>query len=205
LTFLISLLSAFALILLNQELGLAQGQREDWRALESGSIPGFTDLHRSLADAPLGSDERAEIYRLIDDYVRASFTNDEREKERAAILGMNVFFGEKAKDGSRQIVVQGTERFCSPVGNREMWIFLWQPGKIKLLFVAEGTGLMARNSHDEGSPDLVVTFHNTGFETSFTVLRWNKAEYKTVDCYIVRTDPAHPAAPKVIETCGKQL
>ncbi len=164
LTFLISLLSAFALILLNQELGLAQGQREDWRALESGSIPGFTDLHRSLADAPLGSDERAEIYRLIDDYVRASFTNDEREKERASILGMNVFFGEKAKDGSRQIVA-GTERFfCSPSGTARCDFPV--ATIVPLLFAAEGTGLMARNSHDEGSPDLVVTFHNTGFETS---------------------------------------
>ena len=91
------------------------------------------------------------------------------------------------------------------VGNCEMWIFLRQPGgKIKLLFEAEGTRLVTRDNNDEGFADLVVTFHDTGFESSFTVLRWNKTEYKTVDCYIVRSDPAHPAAPKVIETCGKQ-
>jgi hypothetical protein len=169
-------LFGFALILLSPGSGFSQGPRDDWRYLESGDIRGFINFRYSLEDARLDSNERDAIYGVVDKEVRMWINDGLREEESATVLNSSVGFGKRLKNGSQQIVVRGTDQFCSPVGNCMMWIFLREMGTVKLLFATEGNGLMVRNNNPKGLPDLIATSHGSAFETSFTVYRWNKVQ-----------------------------
>jgi hypothetical protein len=68
----------------------AQSSRDDWKQLRS-SFDLKAHLTHSLADAPLTSRERAQIYRLIDNKtVHDSFTDEQRDKERKTVMSARV-------------------------------------------------------------------------------------------------------------------
>jgi len=58
----------------------AQSSRDDWKLRSSFDLDAH--LTHSLADAPLTSKEREQIYRLIDNQtVHDSFTDEQRDEE----------------------------------------------------------------------------------------------------------------------------
>ena len=76
-----------------------------------------------------------------------------------------------------------------------------QPGKARLILEEEGLGLLAGKGVSQGFTDLVVPFHDSGSETSFSVYRWNNLEYKRIDCYLVTSDPLHAEKAATIHDC----
>lgn len=57
---------------------------------------------------------------------------------------------------------------------------------------SQGTALLAGTASHEEFMDLVVSFHNSAFETSFRVFRRDDIEYKRIDCYVATLNPESP-------------
>jgi hypothetical protein len=195
-----AVLGAFVLATVPMEIVLAQSSREGWKQLRNRVSFGES-LDHSLEDAPVTAEERAQIYTLIDGLIRPSFTDDEREEERRIVLSTRVGLIALASNHRKQILVQAPLKFCGATGNCELWIFMRRSGKARLILEEEGLDLVAGEKTSHGFTDLVVPFHNSGSETSFSVYRWDNLAYKRVDCYIATSDPTHPEQPAITHDC----
>lgn len=181
-----------------------QSSRDDWKQLRS-SFDLKAHLTHSLADAPLTSRERAQIYRLIDNKtVHDSFTDEQRDEERKTVLSARVGSIVLAEDGSQQVLVQGPALFCGANYNCSIWIFIRQRGQLHLALEAGGGALILRNTSSHGFRDVATAWHMSGFEEAFGVYRWNGRKYEEVDCYSVKHDRNDPDKPPEIAGCGER-
>jgi len=180
----------------------AQSSRDDWKSGSAYDVN--ANLIYSLADAPLTSKEREQIYRLIDNQdVHDSFTDAQRDEERKTILSSHVGSIALADDGSRQILVQGPTLFCGATGNCSYWIFIRHRGQLRLVLDAAGS-LIVRNTSNHGFRDVATGWHMSAYEGVFTVYRWNGTKYEKADCYSVKLDRDSPDKPPVIAGCGER-
>jgi hypothetical protein len=122
---------------------MAQSPRDDWKVK-----PFDLDAHlnHSLADAPLTSSDRDQIYRIVDQDVHNSFSDAEREEERKAIAYFRVGSITLSQGGSQQVLVRGTSSFCGASGNCSMWIVVRQAAQVRLALGTEGQRLIVRKS-----------------------------------------------------------
>src|ERR1700733_5465843 len=98
-------------ILLCGSPAAAQYPRDSWKLKPFARE---THLTHTLADAPLKSNEREQIYRVLDQNVNDSFSDPDREEQRKAVMSFRVGIIALAQNGSQQILVRGTKDFCSP-------------------------------------------------------------------------------------------
>ncbi len=187
-----------ALIVLSG-IALAQHTRDAWQHLKN-RVDFTQQLTYSLANAPITTEERNQIYALLDNKsIHQAFTDDEREEERKVVLSASVGLVSLGRDGRQQIVVRGMLPYlCSPTGNRQLWIFMRQSGKVRRTLDDEVNGLIVGRNCYAGFTDVLVSFHNSAFESSFTAYRWNGTIYKRIDCYLATSDPRQPAKSAVI-------
>lgn len=180
----------------------AQSSRDDWKLRSSFDLDAH--LTHSLADAPLTSKEREQIYRLIDNQtVHDSFTDEQRDEERRTVMSARVGSIVLAEDGSRQVLVQGPTLFCGANGNCGYWIFIRHRGQLQLALAAGGA-FIVRNTSSYRFRDVATAWHMSAYEEVFTVYRWNGAKYEEADCYSVKHDRNDPSKPPVIAGCGKR-
>ena len=85
------------------------------------------DFGHSLADAPLTTEARAQIYDVVDAGLHGVFANDQLERE--AVLSARVDSIKLARRGPKQIFVRVSRRMCGATGNCEMFVFVRQRGK----------------------------------------------------------------------------
>lgn len=179
----------------------AQNTRDDWRYL-THSFDLNAHLTDSLADAPLTSEERAQIYKLIDDKtIHDSFTDNRRDEERETVLSARIGSITLAQDGSKQVIVQGPEQFCGATGNCSIWIFVRSRGRLKLVLATGGNTFIIKKTVSRGFHDVATYWHMSAFEGGFGVYRWNGTQYESIDCYSAKFDLDHPDQPPVTTDC----
>jgi hypothetical protein len=159
-------------------------------------------LDHSLQNAPVTPEERTQIYTVIDKAVHGSFTDDQREEERKAVLSSRVGLAALADTDNQQILVRGPKPSCGTAGDCPLWIFIRELGQVRLILDDEGNGFFAGSTLSQGFKDVVVPFHHSASETSFSVYRWNAREYKRIDCYSAILDPVS-GKPSAIRDCAK--
>jgi hypothetical protein len=180
------------------------GARDDWKQWETRS-PTFdpeADLTHSLADAPLTSSERSQIYKVIDDTSTPdSFTDSQREEEQKTVMSARVGFIGLAEDGSQQVLVKGPESpdFCGASGNCPIWIFIRRSGRLQLALGTGGQFLILRGAFSKGFHTLATGWHMGAGKEDFSVYRWNGTKYGEVDCYEADID----SNPPLITDCKK--
>ncbi len=152
----------------------AQCPHDGWKVVDY-------DLEFSLADAPLSSTERDQIYRVIDyKSVHDSFTDQQREEERTAVLSSRVGFINLARDGSRQLLVRGPLLYCGASGNCGWWVFIRSRGQLKLVLDAGGAFLVGDKSTG-GFLDIATEWHLNSSEAPCTIHHWNGVKYIETD------------------------
>jgi hypothetical protein len=181
----------------------AQRFREDWRHLDGSSLDREAHLDHSLGDAPLTSEERAQIYQVIDDKtVHDSFTDGQQDEERESVMSARVGSIVLAKDGSQQVVVQGPGLFCGANGNCSIWIFVRRHGSLQLALETGGGAFIVRSTSNHGYRDVATGWHMSSDEERFNVYSWNGIKYQLVDCYTAKFDQENRGKPPVIAECG---
>ena len=189
------------LIVLSGGVATEQGSRDDWK-------PGSTyrvnaNLVYSLANAPLTTKERQQIYRLLDnETVHDSFTDAQRDEERETVMDARIGFIDLVEGGGQQVLVQGPSLFCGASGNCRYLVFIRQPERLRLVLDAGGDFVLRKTS-SHGFHDVVTSWHMSAYEQLINVYRWNGAEYKGADCYSVNRDRDNPDKPPMIEGCHK--
>lgn len=183
-------------------IAAAQSSRDDWKPGSSFDVNAH--LTHSLADAPLTSKEREQIYGLIDNQtVHDSFADEQRDEERRTVMSARVGSIVLAEDGSRQVLVQGPTLFCGASGNCGYWIFIRHRGQLQLALAASGA-FIVRNTSSHGFHDVATAWHMSGYDEVFTVYRWNGTKYDEADCYSVKHDRNDPDKPPAIADCGER-
>jgi hypothetical protein len=152
---------------------VAQHPRDSWK-LKPFDLEAH--LTHPLADAPLTTGERDQIYRAIE-------SSGADSADRDAIMDFRVGAISLAKNGSEQILVRGTKYFCGATGNCSMWIFARQAGKLRLVLGTEGQGLIVQATFRRGFRDIAIVLHESATSHLFTDYRWDGVAYKPVDCY----------------------
>jgi hypothetical protein len=173
----------------------AQSSRDDWKQ------PSFdleAHLDHTLANAPFTSGERAQIFRVIEDFAISEKQKEEPETLMSARVGSIGL----AEDGSQQILVQGPyAAFCGASGNCPMWIFTTsRSGQLRLVLEMFGNAVILRATSNAGYRDLATASHFTAYEEYFSVYRWNGTKYDSVDCYKA-TFGSDRSSPPVIADC----
>jgi len=164
-----------------------QSSRDDWKQLEAGSDFDLkAHLTHTLADAPLTSAERAQIYKVIDD---RSFTDSHQREKPEAVMTARVGSIGLAQDGRQQIVVE----LCGYAPNCSIWIFLRQGGQLQLALETGGEAVIPRGTFSHGFRDLATGWHMGAYEEDFSVYRWNGTKYNEIDCYAAKSDSTPPA------------
>jgi hypothetical protein len=191
-----------SLILLLSPIVLpAQHVRDDWKYL-AHPFDLEAVLDHSLADAPLRAEERAQIYKLIDDKtVHDSFRDNQREEEHRTVLDARVGWITLAEDGGKQMVVRGPKQFCGANWNCSIWVFVRQGGKLRLVLSTGGNTFMIEKSSAYGFRAISTFWHMGADEGVFAVYRWDGAEYKEADCYDAKFDLDHRDRPPVTTDC----
>jgi len=179
---------------------MAQHPRDDWKLKPFDLEARFT---HSLANAPLTSAERDQIYRIVDSDVHNAFSDAQREEERKAIMNFRVGSVALARNGSKQILVRGTDSFCGATGNCSMWIFVRRAAQLRLALGTEGQLLIVRDSFTQGFRDIAIGLHDSAFVEQYTVYGWDRVGYKQVDCYSRITPISDDTSPRrpFIEGC----
>jgi hypothetical protein len=161
----------------------AQHSHDSWKQ------PAFVleSLTHSLADAPLSSSERAQIYRAVDgDGVkRFSFADVEKDKEREAVMSARVGFIALAENGSKQIVVMGPSLLCG-AANCPIWIFIRRGGHLSVALDGDGVLLTVLQPSSKGFHDVATGDHLSGFDTIYRDYRWDGRKYVQTGCYLTR-------------------
>jgi hypothetical protein len=176
---------------------MAQHPRNSWRQkpfdLEAS-------LAHTLADAPLTTREREQIYRVLDQNVHHSFSDAEREEERKTIMSFRVGSIALAQDGSQQILVQGTSSFCGATGNCSMWILVRWAGQLRLGLRTLGQLLILRRTSTHGFHNIAIGMHGGAFIGQYRDYRWNGSNYEQVDCYLTEypADADRPEQPAIV-------
>jgi len=181
----------------------AQSSRDDWKRVHS-ALDLQALLTHSLADAPLTSAERAQIYKVIDDKtIHDSFTDDQRDEERKTVLSARVGRIGLADDGSQQILVEGPSMFCGATGNCSLWVFNRHDGKLQLVLAAGGGLFFVRQTSRHGYHDVATGWHMSAFEEAYAVYGWNGTKYEQIDCYGVAFDRNSSGGPPAVTDCPK--
>ena len=189
------------LMALSGGVAAAQSSRDDWK-------PGSTHrvnakLIYSLANAPLTTIERQQVYRLLDnDTVHDSFTDAQRDQERETVMDARIGFIELAEVGGQQVLVQGPSLFCGASGNCRYLVFIRQRERLRLVLDAGGD-FELRKTSSHGFHDVATSWHMSAYEQLINVYRWNGAKYEHADCYSVNWDRDDPDKPPVIAGCHK--
>jgi hypothetical protein len=169
-------------------------ERDDWK---QPSLDLSTHLTDTLADAPVTSGERAQIFRVIEDFAISEKQKEEPETLMSARVGSIGL----AEDGSQQILVQGPyAAFCGASGNCPMWIFIRHSGQMSLALETFGNAVILRGTSSHGFRDLATASHMSAYEQYFSVYRWNGTKYDSVDCYKA-TYGSDQSNPPVIADC----
>ena len=174
----------FSSIVVCASVATAQIQCDSWK-LKAFDLDAH--LTHSLADAPLTSAERAQIYRVIDNQnMRDSYSDAQRDQERAMVMSTRVGSVTLAVDGSEQIVAEGPVDFCGAGGQCAIWIFVRQNGQLQLALQATGATFIVRNGSSRGFHDITTATNFSAWDTEYNDYRWNGRKFAQVDCYWTR-------------------
>lgn len=200
-----TILLSCCLVVLCGGVTAAQSSRDDWKQLRN-SFDLEAHLTHSLADAPLASKERAQIYRLIDNKtIHDSFTDGQRDEERKSVMSARVGSIVLAEDGRQQVLVQGPRLFCGANYNCSIWVFIRHREQLQLALETGGNVFMVRRTSHHGFRDVATGWHTSAVEEGFAVYHWNGSKYEQVDCYSAKFDPNSRSMPPVITDCRNKL
>jgi hypothetical protein len=156
----------------------AQHPRDSWK------LKTYAETSLSLADAPLASSERAQIYRVVDEAtIRYSVRDAQNDKQREVVMKSLVGSISLALNGSEQVFVRGPNAFCGATGNCPIWIFLRQDGQLRPVLETLSNGLSVQKTSSKGFHDIATGQQYGALDTEYRDYRWSGAEYKQVDCY----------------------
>jgi hypothetical protein len=198
---------ACALTILCGAVARAQSPRDYWKPGRTFNTNVNANLIYSLADAPVTSKERDQIYDQIYDLVdsrfhRVSYTKEELSEERETVMSSPVGWIKLAEDGSSQLLVQGpTLLFCGTGGCR-YWLFVRRHGQLQLALDAFGNFIIGKTS-SYGFHDVVMDQHLGMLERVFEIYRWNVKKYEEIDCYSLERDSDNPDKPPKITGCKR--
>lgn len=174
----------------------AQSSRDDWK---QPSLDLEAHLTHTLADAPITAEERAQIFRVLEDFAIAQKQNEKPETLMTARVGSIGF----AEDGSQQVLVQGPyAAFCGASGNCPMWIFIRHGKQLRLALEMFGDAITMRGKFSRGLRDFATSSHFSAYEEYFSVYRSNANKYESVDCYKATFDSDHSSQPMIAD-CQK--
>jgi hypothetical protein len=175
----------------------AQSSRDDWK---QSSFDLEAHLDHTLANAPLASGERAQIYQVIENFA----VTEKQKEEPETLMSARVGSIQLADDGSQQILVQGPyAAFCGASGNCPMWIFTTSPkGQLSLALEMFGNAVILRGTSSHGFRDFATSSHFSAYEQYFSVYRWNGTKYGQIDCYKTTFDSDN-SNPPVIADCQR--
>jgi hypothetical protein len=161
-------------------IAIAQLKRDGWKLKPLASEP---TLPYSLADAPLSSSEREQIYNVIDNKgVHESFTDQQRELERETVMSSRIGSIALARNGSEQIFVEGPPSMGG-ARTQFMRIFVRQERQLRLVFDSWGTDFSVQASYHNGFHDIGTGTIWSAWETEYRDYRWDGAKYQHADCY----------------------
>jgi hypothetical protein len=187
--------------LLSAQAGTAHNARDDWKpeALSRDLLP---SVRYSLADAPITSVEREQIYRQVDADLRSDgLVEDENpDKEQEFVMGAHVGKIQLAEKGPEQILVQAPRESCGN-GGCSLWIFVRRGRRLQVVLRAGGGALIPRKTVSHGYHDVTTVWHLRGGEARFEVYSWNGRKYVNTDCYITQVDAYSSQNQPVIKNC----
>lgn len=179
--------------------GVAAGQTRDDDLRLDTAFDVAVKLSSSLADSPLTSNGRDQIYRLIDGPdLHWLFTD--RDEERKTMMSSRVGFVQLAEKGGPQIVVQGPASFGG-TGGDYYWILTRQRGQWQLILDAFG-GVLVQKTFSHGFHDLEIGNPLGAYEVVDTFYRWNGTKYEKVGCTETDWDRDNSDKPPVTTDCG---
>jgi hypothetical protein len=147
----------------------------------------FSRALPSLADAHLSRQDRAVIYRAIDDKITRGTYSGSPDEERATILSCKVGHIVLAQDGSPQIVVTGPESSCGS-GGCSIRIFVRQNGRLRLALSSNADTISIKKAATKGFHDIATHWHWGYLSGRYATYRWTGSEYKRISCYDTKPD-----------------
>jgi hypothetical protein len=175
----------------------AQHSRDSWKLKTSAQTP------YSLANAPLSSGERAQIYRVVDGATAQYSVRDaQSNKQREAVMSSLVGLIGLALDGSEQVLVRGPNSFCGHSGNCPVWVFVRDGARLRLVLAAGANSLIVRPTSSHGFRDLATEWTFGAFEAEYRDYAWDGIAYKQADCYLTEYPEAgNSSGPPTIAAC----
>jgi hypothetical protein len=138
-------------VFLFTSVAAAQLHHNSWKLKPLQLEPHLT---HTLADAPLSSTERDQIYRVIDNKgIHESFTDQQREQERETVMSSRVGTIVLARNGSDQVFVEGPPQLCG-ARTQCIRIFVHQGDQLRLVFDSWGTAFYVQTSWHNGLHDI---------------------------------------------------
>jgi hypothetical protein len=176
---------------------MAQHPRDSWNVKYSAETP------YTLADAPLASTEREQVYQALEKEMHGSYTDADRDRERRDVMSALVGWVALAQNGNKQLLVRGPNPFCGATGNCTTWIFVRRGGEWRPVLREITNRLVVRRSSSQGFHDIATGEHSSAFDQQYRDYRWDGSKYKQTDCYeTIYPQPDEPGGPPMIADCN---
>lgn len=152
----------------------------DWRDSQE-----LVAVAQSLRNAKMSEPDRVAIAKAIEAQTRPDMSDLEIKSEKQlaeAALDTRIKMIDLNHDGTPEVVAQGMAG-CSPTGNCSFWVFEKTPRGYKLLLNGFGQTFTVEKASTNGFRDIVVSTHDSAFDSMITVYRYKGGSYHDVACY----------------------
>jgi hypothetical protein len=194
------LIRATIITIIATSLCRAQTFNWEWQASQ------YLAADQSLSNSSLKEPEKALLRTAIANEIRDYGDGRESDKQlQDAALKTRILSTDLNRDGQPEIIAQGTVG-CSPTGNCPFWVFRKMNGAYKLLLNGVGQTFTLQQSYTNGFRDIVVAMHDSAFESSLTLYRYDGTSYHDRECHIAswadRNDPSRQLDQPRIAQCS---
>jgi len=157
----------------------------DWRRAEELSWKQSIGRTRNLS----ASERDRLLAAIADELSDEEFESDEARTEAAS--DARIKYVALNSDGKSEVIVQaGDSTSCSPVGNCVFWILRRRGNSYFLLLRSEAKLFTLQPSRTHGFLDIVLTRHNSAFDSEVRVYQFDGQSYQESDCYWAEWEPS---------------
>lgn len=138
---------------------------------------------QSLRKAKMSDSDKDVIAKAIEDLISEEDSQMKPGRHLTeAALDTRVKMIDLNKDGTLEVVAQAMAD-CSPTGNCSFWVFQKIHDGYKLLLQGFGQTFTIQKETTNGYRDIVVSMHDSAFDSVITVYHYNHGAYEDVACY----------------------
>lgn len=139
---------------------------------------------QSLRNIEITDAEKDAIAKAIENQIRpdmADFGIESESQFKDAVMSSRIKMIDLNSDGTPEVVAQAMVA-CGASGNCPFWIFQKDTGGYKLLLDDQAETFTIQGNTN-GFKDIVLSYHDSAFESGVDLYRYKEGQYHDVGCY----------------------